>query len=105
PLEREEERDQVRGADEERHPRCRREQKREELRHVVIAPSWVGAASPPGDVLHRQECRCETDGEDDYLAQRGPAVAVIRTGGDGVSVRGVDVEPDGEDDSGGEARD
>ena len=73
PLEREEERHEVRGADEERHAARRREEEREELRHVVVAAaSRVGARVLPAadDVLRREERRGEPDGEDDDLAER-----------------------------------
>src|SRR5207248_8549358 len=91
PLEREEERHEVRGADEERHSRRRREQEREELRDVLVVET--------DDVLLREQRSAERDGAEDRLRERGPAVAVEGVGDDAAAACAVDVEPDRRDDA------
>src|SRR4051794_1227618 len=96
PLERQEHDHQVRGADEERHPRRAREQEREELRDVL-----VGAMR---DLLPPDERRDEADPADQHLAERGPAVAVEGAADHGVPVCAVDVQQDRGDEGAEESR-
>src|SRR5664279_478632 len=94
PLEREKERHQVRGADEEGHAGDAGEQQREVLGDVVVTPVERCAASPRRDVLRREKHGAKADAAEDRLRERRPTVAIEGVSDDPVAVRAVDVQPD-----------
>ena len=87
PLERQIQRHQVRGLDEERHPGRRRGQQRVVLGDVLVAP-----ALPIGDEDGHAARACDQD-----LRERRPTVAEHRVVHERGPVRALHVEQDGED--------